>query len=182
MDMKDLDRIAAHLTQVLGFFPRVDAKAGGLFAFNAAMITVTALNLKAGDLDQVWNGLRRADGIRKIGGDPSRIDRAVRQAGAWHSYLELHIEQGGTLDRARVPIGIVEGIVAIHRYDVEVVGFANHAGTTPMDERQDALQAASRLKAGTAGIPRRSCTRQPTFGKMRSGVVVPTMTRSMSFG
>ena len=115
------------------------------FGRGTAASRIAAGDLKAGDLDQVWNGLRRAEGIRKIGGDPSRIEGAVRQAGAWHSYLELHIEQGGTLDRARVPIAIVEGIVAIHRYDVEVVGFANHAGTTPMDERQDALQAASRL-------------------------------------
>lgn len=115
------------------------------FGRGTAASRIVAGDLKAGDLDQVWNGLRRAEGIRRIGGDPTRIDRAVRQVGAWHSYLELHIEQGGTLDRARVPIGIVEGIVAIHRYDVEVVGFANHAGTTPMDERQDALQAASRL-------------------------------------
>ncbi len=115
------------------------------FGRGTAASRIAAGDLKAGDLDQVWNGLPRAEAIRKIGGDPSRIDGAVRQAGAWHSYLELHIEQGGTLDRARVPIGIVEGIVAIHRYDVDVVGFANHAGTTPMDERQDALQAASRL-------------------------------------
>lgn len=115
------------------------------FGRGTAASRIVAGDLKAGDLDQVWNGLRRGDGIRRIGGDPSRIDEAVRQDGAWHGYLELHIEQGGTLDRARVPIGIVEGIVAIHRHDVEVAGFANHAGTTPMDERQDALQAASRL-------------------------------------
>jgi N-carbamoyl-L-amino-acid hydrolase len=44
-----------------------------------------------------------------------------------------------------VPIGIVEGIVAIHRYDVVIEGLANHAGTTPMGERQDALVAASTL-------------------------------------
>jgi hypothetical protein len=55
--MKDLDRIAAHLTQVLGFFPRVDTKAGGLFAFNAAMITITALNVKAGDLERWYIGV-----------------------------------------------------------------------------------------------------------------------------
>lgn len=115
------------------------------FGRGTAASRIVAGDLKAGDLDQVWNGLRRGDGIRRIGGDPSRIDETVRQDGAWHGYLELHIEQGGTLDRARVPIGIVEGIVAIHRHDVEVAGFANHAGTTPMDERQDALQAASRL-------------------------------------
>jgi len=115
------------------------------FGRGTAASRIVAGDLQAGDLDQTWNGLRRADGIRRIGGDPSRIGDAVRGQGAWHAYLELHIEQGGTLDRSRVPIGIVEGIVAIHRYDVEVVGFANHAGTTPMDERQDALGAASRL-------------------------------------
>ena len=115
------------------------------FGRGTAASRIVAGDLKAGDLDQVWNGLRRADAIRKIGGDPARIENAVRPKGAWHSYLELHIEQGGTLDRASVPIGIVEGIVAIHRYDVEIVGFANHAGTTPMGERQDALVAASTL-------------------------------------
>src|SRR5262249_47780826 len=60
-------------------------------------------------------------------------------------YLELHIEQGGHLDKAGTPIGVVEGIVAIDKYDVVVTGFANHAGTTPMAERQDALVAASQL-------------------------------------
>jgi N-carbamoyl-L-amino-acid hydrolase len=115
------------------------------FGRGTAASRIVAGELDAGVLDQEWNGLRRADGIRRIGGDPSRIEDAVRPKGAWHSYLELHIEQGGTLDRARVPIGIVEGIVAIHRYDVEILGFANHAGTTPMDERQDALAAASKL-------------------------------------
>jgi beta-ureidopropionase / N-carbamoyl-L-amino-acid hydrolase len=99
----------------------------------------------AADLDQVWNGLRRRDAIRKIGGDPDRIMSAVRPKGAHHAYLEMHIEQGGTLDRDRVPIGIVEGIVAIERFTATVTGFANHAGTTPMAERQDALVAASHL-------------------------------------
>lgn len=115
------------------------------FGKGTACSRIVAGDLKAGDLDQVWNGLRRGDAIRRIGGDPDRIEQAVRPKGSWHGYLELHIEQGGTLDRARVPIGIVEGIVAIHRYDVVVEGFANHAGTTPMGERQDALVAASTL-------------------------------------
>jgi N-carbamoyl-L-amino-acid hydrolase len=70
---------------------------------------------------------------------------AVRPKGAHYAYLELHIEQGGTLDRSGVPIGIVEGIVAIERFTATITGFANHAGTTPMAERQDALVAASFL-------------------------------------
>jgi N-carbamoyl-L-amino-acid hydrolase len=97
------------------------------------------------DMSQVWNGMRRDDAIRKIGGDPDRIMSAVKPKGAHHCYLELHIEQGGTLDRDKVPIGIVEGIVAIDRVVATVTGVANHAGTTPMPERQDALIAASHL-------------------------------------
>ncbi len=115
------------------------------FGRGTACSRIVAGDLRAGDLDQEWNGLRRAEALRRIGGDPARIESAVRPPGAWHAYLELHIEQGGTLDLARVPIGIVEGIVAIHRYDVVVEGLANHAGTTPMDGRQDALVAASQL-------------------------------------
>jgi N-carbamoyl-L-amino-acid hydrolase len=115
------------------------------FGHGTAASRIVAGDLKSGMLDQTWNGLRRADGIRKIGGDPIRIEEAVRKPGAWHAYYELHIEQGGTLEKANTSIGVVEGIVSIHRYDVTITGFANHAGTTPMQERQDALLAASRL-------------------------------------
>jgi N-carbamoyl-L-amino-acid hydrolase len=105
---------------------------------------VVAGDVKA-DMNQVWSGMTRADAIRRIGGDPARITEAIRPRGAHHCYLELHIEQGATLDRENIPVGIVEGIVAIDRYDVTVTGFANHAGSTMMADRQDALLAASHL-------------------------------------
>ncbi|MFN8684403.1 MAG: hydantoinase/carbamoylase family amidase [Acidobacteriota bacterium] len=57
--------------------------------------------------------------------------------------MELHIKQGGRLEKAGVPIGVVEGIVGVDRYEVVVRGEANHAGTTPMAERKDGLVAAS---------------------------------------
>jgi len=60
-------------------------------------------------------------------------------------YMELHIEQGGTLEKAHLDIGIVQGIVGITRYTVTVHGQANHAGTTAMEDRRDSLVAASRL-------------------------------------
>jgi N-carbamoyl-L-amino-acid hydrolase len=101
--------------------------------------------LLPGELDEVWNGVRKADAIRRIGGDPDRIHEARRAPGSFHAYLELHIEQGGVLDKEAVPIGVVEGIVAIDRYDAVIRGFANHAGTTPMPDRRDALVAASML-------------------------------------
>ena len=51
----------------------------------------------------------RGDAIRRIAGDPDKIETAVRGKGAWHSYVELHIEQGGTLDKAKMPSGLSKG-------------------------------------------------------------------------
>lgn len=102
-------------------------------------------HLAAGELDEVWNGVRKSDAIRKIGGDPARIAEARRAKGSFHAYLELHIEQGGTLEKEKLQIGVVEGIVTVDRFEVVVKGMANHAGTTPMRDRQDALIAASQL-------------------------------------
>jgi N-carbamoyl-L-amino-acid hydrolase len=101
--------------------------------------------LQPGDLTRVYDGISMPDGVRKLGGDPTRLAEARLLPGAFRCYLELHIEQGGILYKANVPIGVVEGIVSIDRYDVEISGFANHAGTTPMAERRNALLAAAKL-------------------------------------
>jgi N-carbamoyl-L-amino-acid hydrolase len=85
------------------------------------------------------------DGIRFLGGDPDRIAEATRQRGSIDAYIELHIEQGAVLEQQHVQIGIVEGIVGILDSEVSVEGFANHAGTTPMDQRHDALLSAARF-------------------------------------
>lgn len=102
-------------------------------------------HLVEGELDHVWNGMKKADAVRRIGGDPDRIGEARLQPGSVSHYLELHVEQGGVLHKAGIPIGVVEGIVAIDRYEAIIEGAANHAGTTPMPERRDALIAAARL-------------------------------------
>ncbi|HJQ22937.1 MAG TPA: Zn-dependent hydrolase [Blastocatellia bacterium] len=85
------------------------------------------------------------EGIKFIGGDPDRLRAAQRQRGGLAAYLELHIEQGGTLEAEKINIGVVEGIVGIRQWDVTVEGFANHAGTTPMNQRRDALLAGARF-------------------------------------
>jgi N-carbamoyl-L-amino-acid hydrolase len=133
---------------------------GVAFGRGLACSRIVAGDIKPADMDDVWNGIRRADAIRRIGGDPDRILDARRPKGSWHCYLELHIEQGGTLDRAHIPVGVVEGIVAIDRYDAIVTGFANHAGTTPMNERQDALVAASQLALAVREVATREPGRQ----------------------
>ncbi len=106
---------------------------------------IAAGEILPGDLDQTWNGMTRAEAILRIGGAPDRIEEAVRKRGAHHCYIELHIEQGGTLEAGGVQIGIVTGIVASRRYEVVVHGTANHSGTTPMDHRRDALVAAAQI-------------------------------------
>lgn len=90
------------------------------------------------------SGKTLRDGIAFLGGDPTRLSAPLRKSGDYAAYVELHIEQGGTLDAERMNIGVVEGIVSIGWWDVTVEGFGNHAGTTPMDKRRDALLAAAR--------------------------------------
>ncbi|MGI6574847.1 MAG: M20 family metallo-hydrolase [bacterium] len=65
--------------------------------------------------------------------------------GGIHSFIEVHIEQGPQLDDMGLPLGIVTGIVGISRMVVDVIGDANHAGTTPMEKRRDALVAAAEI-------------------------------------
>ena len=104
----------------------------------------------AGQLPSGMAERRDADGttlgswLTRMGGDPSHLAEARIAPGTIAGYLELHIEQGAVLETAGVPIGVVEGIVGISSRTCTARGFANHAGTTPMDRRQDALAAAAR--------------------------------------
>jgi len=108
-----------------------------------------------------------ADKLRRIGGDPDRLAEARHAPGSVAAYVELHIEQGGILDEKGIQIGIVEGIVGIHHYDVTITGFANHAGTTPMDRRQNALLAAAELALAVDRIVRSVPGRQVgTVGRL----------------
>ena len=98
------------------------------------------------DLDLVAaSGKTWRDGMRFLGGDPTRLTAPLKRKGDYAAYVELHIEQGGTLEEDGINIGVVEGIVGIGRWEMVVDGFSNHAGTTPMNKRRDALLAASKF-------------------------------------
>lgn len=90
-------------------------------------------------------GYSMDQGIMRLGGDTTRIANVTRSKGDLAAFLELHIEQGGILEQKQIAIGVVEGIVGLKWWDVEFTGFANHAGTTPMNMRKDALLAASKF-------------------------------------
>jgi len=94
--------------------------------------------------ENTHSGLTRGAGINAIGGDISRLAEARRSKGDVEAFLELHIEQGSVLDDEGIAVGVVEGIVGIEWWDVAIEGAANHAGTTPMNKRRDALLAAAK--------------------------------------
>ncbi len=113
------------------------------------------------------DGVPLADKIRRIGGDPDRLADARHARGSIAGYVELHIEQGAILDEGGLQIGIVEGIVGIHHYDVTIHGFANHAGTTPMNRRRNAMLAAAELTLAVDRIVRSVPGRQVgTVGRL----------------
>ncbi|KIL36866.1 hypothetical protein SD71_05570 [Cohnella kolymensis] len=87
--------------------------------------------------DPAGRTLREA--ISALGGSPDELDRNIRTAAELALYLELHIEQGPVLEQTGKTLGVVTGIVGIHRYRVSIAGQPNHAGTTPMNMRFDAL-------------------------------------------
>jgi len=103
--------------------------------------------LTPGAIDQArdLSGKTLSDAMAECGYRAMDALSAEREPGSIHAYCELHIEQGPVLDRAGSPIGLVDGITGLFRWDVRLVGEANHAGTTPMDLRRDAFQGLSEL-------------------------------------
>jgi N-carbamoyl-L-amino-acid hydrolase len=113
-------------------------------------------------------GLTVADWLRRYGQDPSRLTEARIPKGALAGFVELHIEQGPNLDEGKIPIGVVQGIVGLKRRKCVVTGFANHAGTTPMNRRKDALAAASKDVLAVREVVRAETGRQVgTVGYMK---------------
>jgi N-carbamoyl-L-amino-acid hydrolase len=107
--------------------------------------TALARGLTEKDLSIVTNSQKTIrEGIKFIGGEVDKLASNVRKKGDLAGYVELHIEQGGLLHQENINIGVVEGIVGVNWWEVTIDGFANHAGTTPMNQRKDALLAAAK--------------------------------------
>jgi allantoate deiminase len=118
--------------EVIGFSEEEGVRFGVPFIGSRALI---------GDIDDQLLATI-ADAIAAFGLDPSRIGEA-RAGDDALGYLEFHIEQGPVLDSLDLPLGIVETISGQSRLDVLFEGHANHAGTTPMNLRHDALAGAA---------------------------------------
>lgn len=92
------------------------------------------------------------DALDSLGGDWDQLATARRDRTTLCAFVELHVEQGIILERTGHAIGIVQGVVGMRRRKLTIIGQANHAGTTPMDLRQDALIAASKIVLAVQNI------------------------------
>jgi allantoate deiminase len=104
-------------------------------------------------------GISLADALRNFGLDPEQISTTAYSPDRVLGYLETHIEQGPILADLNLAVGVVQGIVGQTRLWLSFQGKAGHAGTLPMERRQDALAAAAefvqeveRLALATAGM------------------------------
>lgn len=86
-------------------------------------------------------GMTLGQGVTAVGGNP----QAMGPRTDIKAFLELHIEQGPVLPGENLDIGVVTAIAGITRIEIVAEGRADHAGTTPMGRRQDALAAAARI-------------------------------------
>ena len=114
---------------------------GGLFGSKALAGKINQQTLDV----MTISGYTNAEGVERLGGNVDRIYEVKRNMGDIHAFLEMHIEQGNNLYSSNTDVGIVEGIVGLKWWDVTVKGTTNHAGTTPMNQRQDAMIAASKF-------------------------------------
>jgi allantoate deiminase len=91
-------------------------------------------------------GISLASAMQGQGLDPRAVTSAKRDDIGY--FLELHVEQGGILENEGLDLAVVTAITGITRWDVTVTGEANHAGTTPMSLRRDALAGVAEMVSG----------------------------------
>jgi len=130
-----------HPLELVAFTDEEGAFGGffGSYAFTGVLKAENIPNIKDS------KGLRILDAMARHGMDAMQAPKAHRNPEGIRAYVELHIEQGPILDSQRIPIGLVEAIVGIRRYGITFRGRADHAGTTPMKDRKNALLGAADL-------------------------------------
>ncbi len=141
--------------EVVGFSEEEGVRFGTPFIGSRALVGRVDDEL-LGTLDAQGTSVRKA--IEAYGLDPKTIPEAALQGDAL-GYLEFHIEQGPVLERMNLPMAVVEGIAGQSRLEFTFLGHANHAGTTPMHLRHDAIAGAAewigvveRVAMETAGL------------------------------
>lgn len=118
--------------------------------------------------------------IRTFGLDPAQIDQATIDSDVL-GFLEVHIEQGPVLEAEDLSVATVTSIVGQSRFALQFIGHANHAGTTPMHLRRDALAAAAEWIGAVEALARRTKGLVATVGRLdlepNAGNVIPGSAR-----
>jgi beta-ureidopropionase / N-carbamoyl-L-amino-acid hydrolase len=119
------------------------------------------------------DGISAADALAGHGVDVDRMGESSSRLSGAVAYIELHIEQGPVLEARDLPLGVVTGVYGTERWAVRFTGQAAHSGSTPMDQRRDALLAAARLALEVRELAR---TRGGvgTVGRIDSEPGIPT--------
>jgi N-carbamoyl-L-amino-acid hydrolase len=123
-------------------FTDEEGRFGGMYGSQAISGKLTPESIHAAkDLD----GTTISEAMAERGYNAMDALRARRSPESIHSFVELHIEQGPVLDRQKLSVGVVDAISGLFKWNIKLAGIANHAGTTPMDMRQDAFQGLAEI-------------------------------------
>lgn len=115
-----------------------------------------------------YDGTLLRDALTVAGGDLDAVQQARLAPDQLLAYLELHIEQGPVLERENIPIGIVEAIIGRVQVEVDLLGAAGHAGTTPMPGRSDALATAAEIVLAVESLPATGWCQVATVGRLEA--------------
>jgi allantoate deiminase len=129
--------------------------------------------IEEGDLERKdQEGITREEALKEFGCDPSKFSDSQYKEGSIHSYLELHIEQGPVLEKGGHALGVVSGISGPLWWTVKLKGFAGHAGSVPMNLRQDAMLGAADVVLSLNRIVQQDPD-APTVGTVGNMTVFP---------
>ena len=127
--------------EVVGFNDEEGVRFGDGFLSSKALLGEIGLEAMKARRDA--DGISIYEAARRAGYDPEQIEEERWTIENLRAFFEIHIEQGRVLEALGKKLGIVTGIVGMRRYAIRLEGQPDHAGTTPMDMRRDALQVAA---------------------------------------
>lgn len=125
------------------------------------------------------DGIKLEDAVRRCGYDMDRFPEAAKERQNAAAYLELHIEQGPVLERMGLPLGVVLGTKGVERHIITFFGQEAHSGSTPMNQRRDALAAAAKLALDIRNIAEKHADSVCTMGSVKTfpGIVTAVVGR-----
>lgn len=132
-----------HPLEVIVFMAEESSRFG--FATMGSKVMAGQMNLLSWSKAKDKDGVKLSEALASWGLDMDKLLSAKRAPQEMKAFVELHIEQGPVLERTGKKVGVVTAIAAPTRMKITVEGFAAHSGTTPMDERQDALVSAAQI-------------------------------------